>query len=331
MFATQPKLFNPVETHDRTDEIIFAGSWYAQHPARCVEMENVFDTILQSSNLLKIYNRHSENDDPNHMFPDKYLPYIHPRLSHDQLDEAYKGSKYALNFNTVTESDTMFARRIFEVMSSNTLVVSNYSRGVGRLFGDNVVFIDGTTPPDLSDEDAKREYCLYSVLQHHTYKHRFEQILQDIGMAYQEDIPIVTFRYQVDGINSAIEAVRHFYSMDWDNKKCVLVVDESCQIGELQDIVCRFNVGAVTVYSSHYENTYKSKINVATFGYVINATTGISCDFVRKALAHTCYLDDDIVIIAGSDKFKFSEAKQGLNMLMPVDCLKSEVVTIFVV
>ena len=55
--------------------------------------------------------------------------------------EVYKESEFGLNFNTVTDSNTMFARRVFELMASNTVVLSNYSKGVYRLFKDNVLYM----------------------------------------------------------------------------------------------------------------------------------------------------------------------------------------------
>ena len=332
MFATQPKLFNPIETFERTEEIIFAGSWYAQHPVRCSEMSNIFDATLQSSHTLKIYNRHSENDDPNHAFPDKYLSYIHSRLPHDQLDVAYKGSKYALNFNTVTKSDTMFARRALELMSSNTLVISNYSKGLEQLFGDNIVFTDGTTPLALSDIEKKREQCLYAVLNHHTYRHRFEQILDDIALPYLHTVPLVALYYNVSSVEDASIATKHFHSMDWDNKQCVLILNKDCSPAELQGVVCNFNLGAVTVRSAHYDATYQSdsKKKVST-SYLIEATTQLSRDFIKKALAHSCYLEKTTAIVSGSRKYSFSKTREKTNVLIPSECVDSSEFTTYII
>jgi len=332
MFATQPQLFNPIESFNRTNEIIFAGSWYAQHPSRSEEMSSVFDSILQSQHELKIFNRHSENDDPNHAFPEKYLPYVNPRLSHDQLEIAYKGSKYALNFNTVTESKTMFARRAFELMSSNTLVISNYSQGLEYLFGANIIFTDGTNPIDLSQHESKRDYCLYTVLQHHTYKHRFEQILRDVGISYLESIPQVEFRYNVSCIETASLAAKHFYSMDWGNKNCIFYVDRCCSPKELQEIVCRFNAGLIVVRSQHYDSTYQHSISSDTVSdYVITANTELSHNFLRKAFAHIVYLDKDVAIMSGDAKYSFKDLTQDINMLLPKICSSNEIIRAYII
>lgn len=76
-------------------------------------------------------------------YPEKYLPYVNDGVEYRQIPDVYNEYEFGLNFNTITDSNTMFARRVFELMASNTVVLSNYSKGVYRLFGDNVVYLDG--------------------------------------------------------------------------------------------------------------------------------------------------------------------------------------------
>lgn len=320
MFATQPMLFNPIEKYDRTEEIIFAGSWYSQHKERCLEMDNIFNSILNSSYPLKIYNRQSENSDPNHKFPSKYEPYIYSRLPHDQLDSAYKGSNYALNINTVTESDTMFARRVFELMSSNTLVISNYSRGMELLFGDDVVFTDGKDKISLFDANKKREKCLYNVLQHHTYKNRFMQVLNDMGIPFSSISEQITIIYRVDDLESTVSSINHFYKLDWNNKKCILLVDEKCSPETLQKICIRYNGGLVSVYSNHYFNHY-DEMNLLhnDEGYIILANEQLDFDFLSKAMLHYQYLNSETAIASGENKYVFSETNIIENVLWPLN------------
>ena len=333
MFATQPRLFNPVERFERTDEIIFAGSWYRQHPLRCEEMGKILDAILQSPYRLKIYDRQSDNNDPNHVFPEKYLPYINPRLSHSELDAAVKGSRYALNINTVTQSETMFARRVFELMSSNTLVISNYSKGMERLFGDAVVFMDGSAPPDLSGEAQKRERSLNSVLTHHTCRRRFERMLSDIGIAYSDSAPMVTIIYRVESVREAELSVRHFHKMQWSNKQCLLKIEENCPPEILQNIVCGFNGGAVTVSAAHYERVYGGGSTAMRDGpgYRINAGTDLNTGFLKKAMAHACYLDGRTAIMSGEEKYRFVNMPLETNMLIPEECRDGEVAAVYVI
>ncbi|MCK7580985.1 MAG: DUF3880 domain-containing protein [Chromatiales bacterium] len=138
-FATNLRLFNPIATKPRTNKVVFAGSWYANHEERSVVMERIMDALLESGYELEVYDRYHGSGDPLHEWPEKYRKFIRPGLPHQQMPDVYRSSHFGLNFNTVTDSETMFARRVFELMSSNTLVISNYSKGVEKMFGDLVV------------------------------------------------------------------------------------------------------------------------------------------------------------------------------------------------
>ncbi len=314
MFATQPKLFNPIEEFQRTEEIIFAGSWYQQHPARCEEMGGILDNIIASKYPLKIYNRHSETDDPNHIFPERFQEYLHPSLPHDQMKTAYKSSKYALNINTVTHSSSMFARRVFELMSSHTLVVSNYSKGMEELFGDRIVFIDGTHEIVIEQEEEKREKALYNVLAHHTYKQRFHQILKDINLSFIEEDDDITFLFEIRNEESAKNAYKKLQEIDYGNKKGIFYIKKECSEVELRHIVTIYNGFLVNVISEDYCCKYEDVLSIDT-KYFIIADGNLSNDFVRKAVLHFEYLENTIGITEGKNKFTFIENEKINNVL----------------
>ncbi|MFM6395066.1 MAG: DUF3880 domain-containing protein, partial [Planktothrix sp.] len=84
-FATQPKLFNPIEKYTRSNDVIFAGSWYAYHEKRCSDMQTMFDAILNSGLKLQIYNRYFNDTDVNHIFPDEYIQFTKPNVSFSEI------------------------------------------------------------------------------------------------------------------------------------------------------------------------------------------------------------------------------------------------------
>jgi len=261
MFATQPMLFNPIESFERTDEIVFAGSWYAQHPERCKEMEKILDNIILSVYPLKIYDRHSGTADSNHFFPEKYKPYILPALKYEELDLAYKGSKYALNINTSTDSETMFARRVFELMSSNTCVLSNYSYGMHKIFGNNVFFVNEGI--DIKDAEKAREKNLYHVLGYHTYANRFHQILSCIGYKYDSRpsalnvYRLIDYESQIDGAINGMKLINYV------NKKCVVLLSERVPNTRVKDIYEKYSSSEVEVVSVDYLRKYDRDLTVS--------------------------------------------------------------------
>ncbi len=93
-----------------------------------------------------------------------------------------KGYRYGINMNTIKQSQTMFARRVFELLASNTVVVSNFSRGVRLLFGDLVISSDDAAelhrrlkPFCANDIDYRkfRLLGLRKVMEEHTYADRY--------------------------------------------------------------------------------------------------------------------------------------------------------------
>jgi len=114
------------------------------------------------------------------------------------MNKAYRRYKVFLNVNSVADSMTMFARRVFELLASGTPVVSNYSKGIEYFFGDVVHMVE-------TEEETQRvlEKLLYEeeywrrisargvreVMRNHTYRHRFHEILGILGVNIALDAP----------------------------------------------------------------------------------------------------------------------------------------------
>jgi hypothetical protein len=133
--------YPPPEIAFRENKAVFAGGWYRDQPKRCRDLEMLFDTVLAEGIRLVIYNRYSESSNPLHEFPAKYKPFIKPAVHYENLGEIYRRSSYVLNVNTVTDSNTMFARRVFEAMACGCIIVSNQSRGLATTFGGKIWFV----------------------------------------------------------------------------------------------------------------------------------------------------------------------------------------------
>ncbi|MGQ3670878.1 CgeB family protein [Xanthobacter sp. TB0136] len=243
-FATNPALFSPVEIQARTDVVTFAGSWYAHHEARSIAMHHMLDSLLAGGFRLKIYDRFHGATDPKHIWPEIYAPYLHPAVPHAEIFRIYKAGRFGLNINTVTQSRTMFARRVFELMSSNTLVLSNHSVGMEEMFGRDVVFCD-REPGRLkalgdAEIDAMRERNLNLVLSRHTYRHRWEQILSLIGFPFQPARETVTIAWPVqNGVDA--QRAREWFRQEADagGDRLLLVAQDGMparDLGALMDL-----------------------------------------------------------------------------------------------
>jgi len=182
-FACPAKRFNPIETHQRKEAFSFAGAYYARYPERNRDLES-FISALSEKRKIEIYDRNYGKDDPRYQFPEDFRPFIVGHLPFEEIDKAYKGYTHAINMNSIKQSQSMFARRVFELLGCNTITVSNFSRGVRMLFGDLVVCTDNGAEAmrrldRISDETTSRKFRLLGlrkVMSEHTAQDRIAYI-----------------------------------------------------------------------------------------------------------------------------------------------------------
>lgn len=317
-FGTNPRLFNPVETAKRNDHVVFAGSWYENHTERCKEMKNILDRLLEEGFKFDIYNRYHGDADPLHVWPEKYRPYLLPAKPHHEMPDVYKSSVYGLNFNTVTSSSTMFARRVFELMSSNTLVVSNYSQGVDEMFGDLVVFPD-RDPARLKsltqDEvDSIRHKALHEVLEKHTYKQRWRSILQAIGLPFVENDTTLTFTYVIKERDEALSAISWYqqYGMQFPESRLLLVPDISMDPLDAAKFYQEFNRFGVSVTSMLHAEKYAipGRYRPVETTHFVALHPGKSADpeSIKAGTLHLQYMAEHLVALAEQPDQRHSTA-----------------------
>ena len=188
-FACQPAISHPIETHHRKDAFCFAGAYYVRYPERTRDLGD-FVTQLPGFRPVEIYDRNYGKNDPNYQFPPKYQPYIVGTLPFGEIDKAYKGYRYAINLNSIKQSQTMFARRVYELLASNTITVSNFSQGLRLLFGDLVITSDSGTElvrrlnQVAGNEEHSRKLRLAGlrkVMKEHTYGQRLSYIVSKVS------------------------------------------------------------------------------------------------------------------------------------------------------
>ena len=78
-------------------------------------MSLLFDHVLEQGMQLDIYDRKSGSGGKNFRFPARYEPYIHPGVPYPELPALLGRYEYALNVNSVTDSQTMCSRRVLQI------------------------------------------------------------------------------------------------------------------------------------------------------------------------------------------------------------------------
>lgn len=230
-FAAQPAIHNPVEKYERKHKFCFAGSYYLRYPERQRDFAMLMEALAKHSGI-DIYDRNYDNPHPHYTFPDIYRPYIIGKLPYAEIDRAYKGYDFGINMNTGKQSQSMFARRVYEMAASNTVVVSNFSRGMRNFFGDLVISgddsreIDRRLRPVVEDKNLYRKLrlkALRHVLAQHTYRHRIEYIREKIWGIASSPEPRVCLIAFADNKKEAHLLCEHFQRQNYARKELWLI------------------------------------------------------------------------------------------------------------
>lgn len=199
-FAAQPSIHNPVRLPGTSDyelgDVAFAGTYFRhKYPERRRQMEDIIGGAVRAVNktggLLSIYSRFI-GVNSNYEFPESWQKYIVGELSYDQMLTAYRLYKLFLNVNSVVDSPSMCARRIFEITACGTPVLTAYSPAIEPFFPEGGVFVAADEDsayewarslirsPELRDHEVK--VGQRQIWREHTYAHRANRVLEDTGL-----------------------------------------------------------------------------------------------------------------------------------------------------
>lgn len=270
-FAAQPTIHNPIEIYERQNRFNFAGSYYLKYPIRQRDF-SVLSDVADKYKGLDIFDRNFDKPHPHYEFPERYQSMIIGTLQPSEIDKAYKGYVYGINMNTIKQSQTMFARRVFEMLASNTIVLSNYSRGVRLLFGDLVICSDEAAELSRQLEKFTEDFLtqkkyklqgLRKVLNHHTYQHRLKYILEKSFETslniLSNDVVVVSY---VKNNNDFGSVLKSFNAQDYSDKK--LFIFSAIKLEAIADDRITIFENKLEMYQAidkHQEETYLAVFN----------------------------------------------------------------------
>ena len=235
-FAAQPAIHNPIDKYERKEKFCFAGAYYHKYKQRS-EIFDKFSEIFIKTKGFDIYDRNYKSALPEHAFPSRYDKYILGKLDPSEIDIAYKGYYYGINMNSVSQSQTMFARRVFEMLASNTITVGNYSRGVKNLFGDLTICTDDSQEMErqfnfyCNDKIKSRKYRLIglrSVLSQHLYEDRLDYIVTKVfGKSLKRKLPQAVLFTDNESV------IENFKKQTYENKILYVVGEKDIENGNI--------------------------------------------------------------------------------------------------
>lgn len=245
-FFCEPLLHSPLQEYSRHPAASFAGAYYARYPER----QKDFDSIMSGVSVLgdvAIFDRNFGNEDHAYLYPEKYRAMIKGGLPYADISRSYKGYDFGVNLNSVKESQSMFARRVFDLILCDTHVVSNYSRGLRLMFGDLVISSDdaGTIAASIQqlmgDTGIVREnpYAAYmrhlalrKVLAEHTTSSRLEYLSSKIWPEGPKralgEVTVIGIANTVDEVKKLVE---DFDEQVWAGKQLSVLIGDDVDLG----------------------------------------------------------------------------------------------------
>ncbi len=238
-FAAQPRLHNPSQEEGWPNyPVCFAGSWVQnRYPERAESLQNLLDPALPLG--LHIFDRNLTRRDlgPSYRFPDRYREAIKGTLTYQEMLTAYRCYDVMLNVNTVSDSPTMFSRRVFESLACGTPVISSDSAGMSDMLGEHVRVSRsredtiGHLLELMGDDEARaREgHLAYRfVHENHTYRHRMGEVFRRVGLESlvpeQPSVSVLMPTMRPENVSRCLE---NFSKQVYPRKELILILNNA--------------------------------------------------------------------------------------------------------
>ena len=238
-FASQPRIHNPCrEKSWPRHAVCFAGSWMEKYSNRKQSLHDLLGPALTFG--LHIFDRNfkASGSDSRYRFPERYRGAIKGSLDYERMLTAYRCYDVMMNVNTVTDSPTMFSRRVFESLACATPVISTDSAGLRAVLGSHVRIT--RSPQDtcahlqelLGDEEKRmREGHLgyRHVHEHHTYRHRMEEVFRRVGVRpamfpRRPSVSVIVATCRPENVTSAIS---NYAKQDYEERELLLLLNNA--------------------------------------------------------------------------------------------------------
>lgn len=190
-FAVQPTFHHPTSLPPRYNESLFVGSYsHHIHSVRKQWQDMAFSAA--SPYGLTVVDRNSDRKSDVYRYPNLPNMTIKSAVPYDQTGELFRQYSHCLNVNTVTDSPSMFSRRLIEIMACERLAVTNPSLSVSTRFEGMCEVIDSKEQADelfaqlskgyTSQQKEMMRYASNHVLQNYNYDKWIKNIVEFIEL-----------------------------------------------------------------------------------------------------------------------------------------------------
>lgn len=287
-FGFSPRIFHPLGRDPRARGAVLTGSWFPEHTQRCSDIRHVFEWLKRRQIPLTIYDRQMKAGGRS-SFPAEFQYAVHPALPYEQMGALYRGYAVGVNINTVKNSCSMFARRVYEMMACGLPVVSNASSGLRKRFGNRIAFCEEANSTVASFQTAHA--LLREVFLHDTFDMRMYRMLETVGFPNAQSLPAI----DVICIGDAAQAV--YERIDWPAKRMIALTDK----GELENAA-----------------------EAATGSYIIILNDQSACPDVRFWMTQFAFLPQGCGVCTSSVSYVILDAEKLEDAVWPAETLREQ-------
>ncbi len=236
-------IHNPLN-QTRQNDVFFAGRWYRDYPERNKHIETLINIpSYRNRYKMDIYDRTYIKTSS---FPEKYKKIVKHKLSYKEVNTISKEYKIMFNVNTITQSNTMFSRRVYEGLASGCCIVSTPSIGIEKKFKD-IVYItnDINTTCDILDNilystnlQLLSFNCYKKVIKEDNYKLRMEKILDTALVNYNKlcDSIVSVIGYYKGDINILTKFINSMYNQSYKNIIITIFIETEKELSSIRHI-----------------------------------------------------------------------------------------------
>ncbi|AOA59203.1 CgeB family protein [Acinetobacter larvae] len=135
MFPIQPKIHYATPLINiKHKSSIFIGSYIKHMHSERQQWQDTYFPIAAQYGGLTIVDRHAQNTHEHYQFPQLANTTYLAQVPYEQTGHLYRQYQQALNVNTITDSPTMFSRRLLEIMACGRLAISNPCLAINEHF-----------------------------------------------------------------------------------------------------------------------------------------------------------------------------------------------------
>jgi len=278
-YGVNPLLNNPIGCRRLSlNSPFFAGSYPRRYQERCDDMDVLFDSIVATGESLVIADRNFGTTADELKYPARFEKFVIPPIGHEILQSVHKLFRYSLNFNSIKDSPTMCAMRVYELQAQGKGVLSNYANSLFNKFPSvRIVPCRQDLSHEINGPETIDEYRLNmknvrNVLDNKTSFDVLSAMLASAGIKLPAQ-PSSLVCVICANLNDKIEA--SFARQHYVNK-ILLTVDDIRESGGWESVVAKEKIRFAAWFSSgdYYDDHY--------LGDMINCFKFTNSSFVTK-------------------------------------------------